>query len=248
MALQEPIARFLPYPAPAWADSVTPHHLLCHTSGYQGMDKALAFSPGQRFSYSNQGYALLGRIVAEAQGGSYADLVARLFRRCGMGRSRFPSADLPADVAVGMSHPDSARAPQYAQAVDAAFAPAGGLVSTARDLWRWNQALHGGRLLSGAHYAQMTAASSTRPHPIFGDVDYGYGLQFSRVDGIHEISHGGYYPGFVTVNFYYPATQTSLVVLENLDWLDPAFKLSFHWEMQARKLLRDSGLLRPQNR
>ncbi|OJV86245.1 MAG: hypothetical protein BGO43_14995 [Gammaproteobacteria bacterium 39-13] len=75
---------------PAWANEITLHHLLTHTSGIQSYTelswdnietvedevilstllssiakRPLQFTPGKKFEYSNTGYLLLGVIVAE---------------------------------------------------------------------------------------------------------------------------------------------------------------------------------------
>ena len=91
LALHTPIRAYLPELPMAWADTVTVHQLLCHTSGYQGRDKALAFRPGDRFSYSNQGYGLLSEVLAKVTGTPFEDLVMALFKRCGMAHSTTPS-------------------------------------------------------------------------------------------------------------------------------------------------------------
>jgi CubicO group peptidase (beta-lactamase class C family) len=223
----------------AWADTVTIHQLLNHTSGYQGRDKALAFLPGSRFSYSNQAYGLLGDILSKVRGKSYEELAEKLFRSCGMKHTTTPSLYKGKALPVGFSKQPDGKIAAESETYRGIPVPAGLILSTPADLVRWNALLHEQqKLLTLRSYQAMTAPSSRRPHPIFGDVDYGYGLQFTNVDGIREISHGGYAPGFVAVNFYYPGTQTSLIVMENLDWKDPAFKESYHFEMEIRKILR----------
>ena len=83
-----------------------------------------------------------------------------------------------------------------------------------------------------------------RNHPLFGTIPYGYGLQMDPKDGIIEIGHGGYAPGFVSVCFYYPETMLSLVVLENLDWKDDTMKETFFFETQLREIVRNSYLVK----
>ena len=237
--LQTPIRKYLPDLPMAWADTVTIHQLLNHTSGYQGRDKALAFLPGSRFSYSNQAYGLLGDILAKVHGKSFEELAEKLFRSCGMKHTTTPSKYKGKALPVGFSRLPDGKIAAESETYRGIPVPAGLILTTPSDLVRWNVLLHEQqKLLSQRSYQAMTTPSSRRPHPIFGDVDYGYGLQFTNVDGIYEISHGGYAPGFVAVNFYYPASKTSLIVMENLDWKDPAFKESYHFEMKIRRIVR----------
>lgn len=52
LSLHEPLSKYLPDLKKDWADSVTIHHLLNHTSGIVGLDQPLAFRQGTQFSYS----------------------------------------------------------------------------------------------------------------------------------------------------------------------------------------------------
>ena len=242
--LHAPIRKYLPSLPMSWADTVTVHQLLNHTSGYQGKDTTLAFPAGSRFSYSNQAYGLLGEIVSQVQGTTYEVLVANLFQRCGMSHSATPGSAAQNALLSGFSKLPDGKIGQEANTFSGIPLAAGLLISTPKDLLRWNDCLHIQRkLLSSDSYARMIAPTSKRPHPIFGDVDYAYGLQMTHQDGIFEISHGGYAPGFVAVNFYYPVQKISLIVMENLDWKDPAFKESYHFEMEIRRILRQSGMV-----
>jgi CubicO group peptidase (beta-lactamase class C family) len=115
--------------------------------------------------------------------------------------------------------------------------PSGGMISTARDLLLWNKNLHGGKLLSNKSYDLMTTASSHREHFIFGKVDYGYGLQIDRKGKTLEIGHSGYATGFASMNFYYPETKTSLIVLENIAWDANNLQDTFKHHMDIRTIV-----------
>lgn len=237
--LHVPIRKYLPEIQQPWADTVTLHHLLNHTSGYQGRDTTLAFVPGRRFSYSNQAYGLLGEVLEAVRGRSYAALAEELFQRCGMKHTTTPPKLVGQAMPKGYVRSDAGQIEFATNSTLGIPGPAGLILSTPGDLVRWNEVLHVKRsLLSPESYALMTQPSSRRNHPIFGEIDYGYGIQMTEVDGLREVSHGGYTPGFVTVDFYYPEFGTSLIVMENLDWRDPAYRDSYSYEMAIRKRLR----------
>jgi hypothetical protein len=84
---------------------------------------------------------------------------------------------------------------------------AGNLDSSPRDLIRWTEALHGGKILSPASLTEMTTP--------FLD-GYGYGLQISTEDGALDISHNGTVDGFFSCLDYIPQTKSTIVVLSNL--------------------------------
>jgi CubicO group peptidase (beta-lactamase class C family) len=98
--LKAPITTYLPdYPKTS-GDVITIHHLLTHTSGIPNYtafpkfmedesrnpytpeeflktfaDKALDFTPGDKFSYSNSGYFLLGVLIEKLAGKSYEKML-----------------------------------------------------------------------------------------------------------------------------------------------------------------------------
>lgn len=88
--LTAPIKTYLPDLPTEW-NEVTAHHLLNHTSGIKEMGQPLDFEPGTKFSYSNEGYDLLGDILEKVVGETFAVLLSNLFRACGMDDTVSPS-------------------------------------------------------------------------------------------------------------------------------------------------------------
>lgn len=66
-------------------------------------DEPMKFSPGERFSYSNGGYILLGIVIEEVTGIPYQDYVEQeIFKAIGMNRSGFFAFNqLPEQTALG---------------------------------------------------------------------------------------------------------------------------------------------------
>jgi CubicO group peptidase (beta-lactamase class C family) len=209
--LHAPIRRYLPDLKDSWADSVTTHQLLNHTSGVVNAGKPLAFAPGTKFAYGNYTYALLGKIVEKSSGLSYAELLAKLFRKCGMQHS-----GIGLQAIHNYSEQPDGTLLEEPGTVPASFIPAAGVMSTAGDLIKWNECLHNGKLLSDSAYRLMTQRSSVRPNARTGDVGYGYGVQIDERPGAFAISHGGTMYAFTTTVMYFPASATSLVIVENI--------------------------------
>src|SRR5690606_29243614 len=91
---------------------------------------------------------------------------------------------------------------------------AGALLSTVDDLWRWNAALHGGKVLSAASYARMTtpegqAAESGR--------NYGYGIFRTTVRNRTAFEHGGGINGFLSTLMYLPDSGVTVAIVRNSD-------------------------------
>lgn len=92
--------------------------------------------------------------------------------------------------------------------------PSGGLISTAHDLLKWNQALYGGKLFGSKTYQAMMTPSAQREHR-WGTVGYGYGVHINPEGGISEISHNGIISGYLSTLNYYPHNKISIIILEN---------------------------------
>ena len=236
LALTDPLAKFFPdFPH---GSEVTLHHLLTHTSGihsYTDKPEFLSrvtapiepgklipwfqndppdFAPGTGFHYDNSAYFLLGEIVAKVSGRPFADhLRETFFEPLGMkDTGTLVNATPPPGMASGYSFADGKLAP----ALDWDMSWAGGagvLYSTVGDLFRWNEALYGGRVISAA-----SLKAQTTPVKLAEGVDgmsYGYGLVMSEFKGLPMIGHGGGLNGWASDLFRLPEQHCTVVVLGN---------------------------------
>jgi hypothetical protein len=90
---------------------------------------------------------------------------------------------------------------------------AGALYSTVGDLFRWNEALFGGRVLNAESFK-----AATTPVELPKNVDgmkYGYGLLLYEVKRLPAIGHGGGLNGWSSDLIRLPAQNTTVVVLAN---------------------------------
>src|SRR5205823_14709426 len=161
---------------PAWR-GITIRHLLTHTSGiknYTGLDgfelrrhlSAAAFveqiaaypgdfAPGDSWKYCNTGFNLLGFIIENVSGMTYWDFLReRIFRPLGMNQTtdRLPSAII-LNRADGYEQTNHVLVNRDYDLTD--VFSAGAIVSTIKDLAKWNAALDGENLLKGAAKEQM---------------------------------------------------------------------------------------------
>jgi CubicO group peptidase (beta-lactamase class C family) len=228
----DPIGKYLTDAPPAWS-KVTIFHLLTHTSGIanftdfpnyahfellpatpqdlvaQFRDKPLEFEPGERWSYSNSGYVLLGCLIEKLGGRPYADFIKQnIFDPLGMQDSGYESNTAIVPQRASGYSPGSA-GPVNAGYLDMSvpFA-AGGLYSTTEDLLRWEQALFNGRLLSRASLEKMTTPFKN---------NYAFGLVVGGDPERKTIEHGGGIEGFNSALIYYPQDEVVVIVLANLN-------------------------------
>ena len=238
--LQTPITTYLPDYPKANGDSITCHHLLAHTSGIPNYtsfpqfmeeisrdpytpeefvkmfaDKELEFRPGEKFSYSNSGYFLLGVIIEKLTGKSYEQMLQeKIFTPLGMKDSGYDNhADILKNRATGYEKQgrDYVNSDYLDMTIPYA---AGSMYSTVEDLYKWDQALYTTKLLPEEYMSmyfepQISAWGNT--HYAYGWV-VGYTEIGNSTDSIYAIGHGGGINGFNT-NITRTTSDKSLVVL-----------------------------------
>lgn len=233
LKVDDSVKKYMPDAPAAW-DKITIFNLLTHTSGIPNFtsfpdyrklepfaatpeelvtrfrDKPLDFQPGEKWSYSNSGYVLLGYLIEKISGESYAQFVQdNIFKPLGMVESGYDSnSAIIEDRASGYA-PGQNGIVVNAGYIDMTIPlSAGGLYSTTEDLLRWEQGLFGGKLLSAASLKKMTTPFKN---------DYAFGLGVRSVNGHEEIAHGGGIEGFNTALAYYPDEKLTVVVLANVN-------------------------------
>jgi CubicO group peptidase (beta-lactamase class C family) len=184
----------------------------------------LRFTPGSQFGYSNDGYFVLGAIVAAVSGLSFYDYIRQhVFARAGMTSSAFfakPQIRADDSIALGYAtQPDGTR-------VDATTLPGfpyvggpfTGVYCTARDLLRFAIALHGGGLLNPAFTnLATTGKQAVSPADLPQGQFYGYG-QVEAIAGAHRIvGHTGGGPGRSNNLDVFPDADWVAIVLGNYD-------------------------------
>ncbi|RJE85107.1 class A beta-lactamase-related serine hydrolase [Paenibacillus sp. 1011MAR3C5] len=140
----------------------------------------MKFAPGERFSYCNSGFILLGLIVEKVSGQSFTSYVEEhIFRSCRMDDSGYFAMDrLPERTALGYIGTDTDwRTNQFS--IPITGGPDGGAYTTVRDLDRFWDALLNFRLLSEESTARML-----HPHAASNEhTSYGYGVWMTIMDG-----------------------------------------------------------------
>jgi CubicO group peptidase (beta-lactamase class C family) len=168
------------------------------------VEKPLDFAPGTKWSYSNPGYVLLGKIIEKVSGQSYADfLKTNIFEPLEMKDSGYDRArDILKERASGYQIIDGHTANSNFFDMNRPFS-AGGIYSTVEDMFRWNEALaENGRLLSADSLKQMFTEYPEATHE---GQHYGYGVVISRLTfGKLLFYHGGGVEGFSSSIQRYP--------------------------------------------
>ena len=224
----------------AWRP-ITIHHLLVHTAGLghwkdfpdldlrgrlEPADELAIFQraplrnePGTQWYYSSPGYVLLGHIVAQASGRSYAEFLAdQVFAPLGMAATFAGNGDGRPELATGYS----GGRPVPSFDLTTASLGAGDVWSTTGDLAKWNAAVARRMLLSDASWQAMLAAQWPVEDPP-GDAGelvtdgYGYAWFTGSLAGLRVLYHPGDNPGYAAVIAWLPGEDIRLVLLTNED-------------------------------
>jgi len=174
----------------------------------------LDFEPGTRYSYSNTGYLILGRVVEKVAGMPFGEFLNKcIFEPLGMNHTAFDPDLINSNFAKG--HMSFILSPPEQVTLEAKgwIYSAGAIFSTPSDLIKWNNALFSGRIING-HYLKIMTSPRTLSD---GNIsNYGCGLAIGEKYGETIYSHSGAVNGFIAINWYVPNTKSSLILCSNL--------------------------------
>lgn len=248
--LDAPLARYLPYfqMADERYKQIIIRQVLSHTSGMPNMeddeyddfvshpewddgaaeryvrslkDKKLIAEPGERFSYSNIAYNVLGDMIAKVSGKSFeAYMQEEILIPSGMLNSAFLFADVPTDL-LAIPHlrsPEMKVNPVYPY--HRADSPASFLHSTVLDMCHWgitnlNRGSYLGQsILSSASYDLMWTPVANRGYPppsMYEETGLGWTL--GHYKDVRTVSHGGMGFGWTDFFLVLPEKNCAAVLL-----------------------------------
>jgi CubicO group peptidase (beta-lactamase class C family) len=240
LSLDDTLGKFLPAGAmkPEVLAKVRVKHLLSHTSGlgsyftpewdrqsralWRSVDDWMAlikndtlqFEPGTRWSYSNTGMLVLGKVIEVASGQDYFAYVREhVAKPAGMTSTDAYELDrVNRNLAVGYEHEgEDANGPIYRNNIFQHVirgGPAGGGYSTVGDLTRFAEALKAGKLVS-----QASVRTLTTPKPELSSPEYGFGFVIDK--GGKVVGHSGGFPGINSQLDIYVGEDYTLAVMSN---------------------------------
>ena len=256
LSFTDPVGKHLTaYPNKEVAQKVTIHHLLTHSSGlgdtysakyicrkgilkqikdwlplFVDDPKPLAFEPGARWSYSNQGFILLGAIIEKASGENFFEYVRKhIFQPAGMVNTDYHEGDRDTpNLAMGYTNFEDLGEDNYQFHLGerrnvslyngARGGPTGGANSTIDDLLRFSRALRENKLISAKSVALLTSTKILARKYDANQTYWGYGFELQLIDGKRVIGHGGGDFGVSSGIRWYPDSGNyTVVVMSNYD-------------------------------
>lgn len=244
ISLDDDVRKYVPE-LPDYGTPVRIRHMLNHTSGlrdwgsvagiagwgrsdrthnhYHVVDilsrqRALNFTPGAQYSYSNSGYNLLAIIVARITGTSFGEFSrTRIFEPLGLRNTQW--RDDYTRIVKGRSSAYGTRGGTFV--IDRPIENVhgnGGLLTTVGDLLIWNEALAAGKL-GGARLTELMVQQG-----VLNDgstISYAAGLQVGEYNGVREVSHTGSTSGYRAFLARYPDQQLGVALLCNVGNVNP---------------------------
>lgn len=189
-------------------------------------NQPMKFKPGERFSYNNAGFIVLGLVVEQVSGLPFTRYVEEnIFAKAGMSDSGYFALDrLPERTAYGyiVEGEDQWRTNIYS--VPVIGGPDGGVFTTVLDMAKFWDSLLGYKLLN-----QATTEKMLTPHRQTGgknpEIYYGYGVYMTyREDKVIAYHIEGYDPGVVFFSRVYPDKQIDYTVIANTEKANWAFR------------------------
>ena len=264
LSLDHPAERYVPELAKLRyatndAPKITIRDLLSHSAGFpednpwgdqqlsrtdaelsRMIEQGIPFStsPSTGYEYSNFGFAILGRVVANVSGMPYPRYIReKVLRPLGMTVTTLEARDVPAArLAHGYRRQDGAWL-EEPQLPDGSFGPMGGMLTSIADLSKWvgfmldafpardgadNGPLKRSSLREMQQVIRYNGATTSRDgsgNPLLSAGGYGYGLGVRQTCLFRvSVAHSGGLPGFGSVMRWLPEHGVGIVTLGNLTY------------------------------
>jgi CubicO group peptidase (beta-lactamase class C family) len=238
LSLDDPVKKYIPE-LPDYGSPLTIRHLLNHTSGLRDWgavlgltgagrgervisqdlaldvithQRALNFTPGSEYSYSNSGYNLAAIIVERVSKQKFPAFVEeRLFKPLGMKNSSWRDDYQRIVPGRAQAYSRQGTGPWRLNMPFMNVYGNGGMLTTVGDWMKWNAMLD-----SNSLGAPLVNALETRG--VLNDgrkIAYALGLEVGTHKGLKDVSHGGATAGYQTFLTRYPDNKVSVGVMCN---------------------------------
>lgn len=231
--VNNPICTYIERCPEAW-QTITIQELLTHTSGIHNLtdltdypifkkqsmtleqiidhfrDLPLDFKPGEKWSYSNSGYILLGSVIEKASGQAYAAFLQQnIFDPLQMKDTGYDES-IPTNEDHAIGYQDATTVADYID-MSVPFS-AGALYSTTEDLYKWDRALYTEEILPSVERDKVFTPFIPIPYSY---LSYGYGWFIGKQFDQAWIWHTGGIDGFVSMINRFPDSHATIILLCN---------------------------------
>lgn len=232
------LSEYLPYYRKDIGDKITIHQILSHTSGMDNYTDNVKFlreestkkvepkdfvlsycsndlktEPGTEWAYSNSGYFILGAVIEEVTGKKYGDVLQEnIFTPLGMTNSSLEITGKEYEnKASGYNNTLGEFTPARPLDMSVPFS-AGSIISTVEDMFKWDQALYGEKVLTNPSKEKMFA-------PVMNNYGYGWQIIEQPIGDTKKkvVTHSGGIFGFNSLETRLVDDNKFVMVLNNFE-------------------------------
>jgi CubicO group peptidase (beta-lactamase class C family) len=238
LSLDDPVKKYIPE-LPDYGSPLTIRHLLNHTAGLRDWgtvlsltgagrgervitqdlaldviihQRALDFTPGSEYSYSNSGYNLAAIIVERVSKQKFPAFVEeRLFKPLGMKDSSWRDDYQRIVPGRAQAYSRQGNGPWRLNMPFMNVYGNGGMLTTVGDWMKWTAMLD-------SHSLGAVLVSTLETRGVLNDgrkSSYALGLTVDTYHGLKDVSHGGATAGYQTFLARYPDNKVSVAVMCN---------------------------------
>ncbi len=205
----------------------TPEDFQLHINGAQS---EIIFNPGEYFYYFNDGYDMLGMIITAVSGMPYEEYIHKhIFEPLEMTTTCFPTKEFP-DVDKTKHYMNKeGKIIEVPRTVDQLNNPAGGILSSVRDMAHYlNMFMDGGKFKGQEFISAEIITKLTAPHQAIDGMKtpapfaeglpmYGYGWMIHEgFFGHRVVEHAGGTGGAYSHAFMIPDLKIAVVAFSNI--------------------------------
>jgi CubicO group peptidase (beta-lactamase class C family) len=250
LSLDDDIRKYVPE-IPSYGKPITLRQMLHHTSGFRDIlsllflagrnsedihptselldllsrQRALNFTPGDEFLYSNTNYFLMSVVIRRATGKPLSEFAEEnIFKPLGMTHTSFyddRTVVLPGRVAAYAPRPGGGFRVDWSTNYD--MVGGGGLMSSVDDLLLWDRNFYDNKLGKGTLLKEMQTQGVLSNGK---QIEYALGLFISKYRGLPIVAHDGANFGYRTMLLRFPQQRFSVICLCNLGTSNP-LRLSY---------------------
>ena len=238
LSIDDPVRKYIPE-LPDYGAPLTIRHLLNHTAGLRDWgtvmsltgagrgdrvisqdlaldvithQRALDFTPGSEYSYSNSGYNLAAIIVERVSKQKFPAFVEeRLFKPLGMKNSSWRDDYQRIVPGRAQAYSRQGNGPWRLNMPFMNVYGNGGMLTTVGDWMKWNAMLD-------SHSLGEPLVNALETRGVLNDgrkIAYALGLVVDKYKGLKDVSHGGATAGYQTFLARYPDNKVSVGVMCN---------------------------------
>ena len=246
LSVNDDVRKYIPE-LPDYGQKITLLHLLNHTSGLRDYlvlmalagintdsvttdedalqlitrQKALNFTPGSDWLYSNTGFFLLSIIVKRVSGKTLREFAAEnIFNPLGMAHSQYRDDHTALIRDRAMAYDPKEMADGYKLDVSYFEQTGDGAVHTSvEDLLKWDENFYSGQVGGQDFLAELQEPGKLSSGKV---LDYAKGLFIGDYRGLHTVSHGGAWGGYRAELLRFPEQHFSVACLCNRGDANPS--------------------------